>query len=327
MISHLSRQGLGRIANYNSYSIPNLLFLQKDGIEGAPVEIARDGRVKIFGNMLDLPGIEEVSESQLGRKYFDFGDIVVIPGLFTLMKRPEKLLERIVSTRLEVGLRKIIYAPFIAERYTVPVLHYLGIDLLDAHMERINSGDLKDMWEMEKLVKRYMEKNELRVLVESMPSLLSKILLRLSDSIYYETMEKFFPTSGKYLNSSHFESLFRPDIRRWWERILKRYRKPGNERYLLLLPCSATKPYSRSPSHRYFRSLVEKSGRHVHEVIVTSPLGLVPRELEFTYPAAHYDIPVTGKWYGEEMEFTRTMLEKYIEDNEYESIIAFLPGS
>ena len=32
------------------------------------------------------------------------------------------------------------------------------------------------------------------------------------------------------------------------------------------------------------------------EIILTSPLGIVPRDLEYTYPAAHYDIPVTGDW-------------------------------
>ena len=35
----------------------------------------------------------------------------------------------------------------------------------------------------------------------------------------------------------------------------------------------------------------------LHELIVTSPVGLVPRELENSYPASSYDIPVIGIWY------------------------------
>ena len=35
--------------------------------------------------------------------------------------------------------------------------------------------------------------------------------------------------------------------------------------------------------------------------MVTSPLGLVPRSLEDFWPAAHYDIPVTGDWDSDEI--------------------------
>ena len=35
--------------------------------------------------------------------------------------------------------------------------------------------------------------------------------------------------------------------------------------------------------------------------MVTSPLGLVPRDLEEVWPAGHYDIPVTGDWTQDEV--------------------------
>ena len=35
--------------------------------------------------------------------------------------------------------------------------------------------------------------------------------------------------------------------------------------------------------------------------MVTSPLGLVPRDLEEVWPAGHYDIPVTGDWTQDEI--------------------------
>ena len=81
---------------------------------------------------------------------------------------------------------------------------------------------------------------------------------------------------------------------------------------LLILPCSARKPYFKSSSHKRFFNAIRKVDNHLalHVVSVTSPLGLVPRELEFCYPAAHYDIAVTGKWNASEIEMLRSQLAK-----------------
>jgi archaeosine synthase len=53
-----------------------------------------------------------------------------------------------------------------------------------------------------------------------------------------------------------------------------------------------------------FREVIDVSLRAsrfaVAETILTSPLGVVPRELERTYPASVYDLPVTGDWDAEE---------------------------
>jgi archaeosine synthase len=81
---------------------------------------------------------------------------------------------------------------------------------------------------------------------------------------------------------------------------------------LLILPCSARKPYFKSSSHKRFYNAIRDIDNHLalHIVSVTSPLGLVPRELEFCYPAAHYDIAVTGNWSPSEVEMLRTQLSK-----------------
>jgi archaeosine synthase len=41
-------------------------------------------------------------------------------------------------------------------------------------------------------------------------------------------------------------------------------------------------------------------------------LGVVPRELEYTFPAAHYDIPVTGEWSRKEEENLKEDLRHFI---------------
>ncbi|MEM2899458.1 MAG: DUF5591 domain-containing protein, partial [Thermoplasmata archaeon] len=123
------------------------------------------------------------------------------------------------------------------------------------------------------------------------------------------------------------ESLFRPDIIRFKKRLFERYKKPQSAKILLFLPCSAKKPYSFSKSHRAFKEAIESSGNAdvVHEVILTSPLGLVPRELELFYPAQQYDIPVTGDWDEIEISRIKEMVKWYLSTQEYEEIVVHIP--
>ncbi len=113
------------------------------------------------------------------------------------------------------------------------------------------------------------------------------------------------------------ESIRRPDVLRWHGRMIERYSPPPGLGLTVLLPCSAKKPYSKSKSHMGFRRHIRSGAKGkyplVHEVILTSPLGLVPRELEEVYPAAHYDVPVTGFWSEEEKETSVKLIKSYLE--------------
>jgi len=112
------------------------------------------------------------------------------------------------------------------------------------------------------------------------------------------------------------ESINRPEVQRWHQRMIERYQPPQGVGLSVLLPCSARKPYSKSKSHMAFLGMIRAgagSKKHlIHEAIITSPLGLVPRELEEVYPAAHYDVPVTGVWSGEETGFSVRLLKDYL---------------
>lgn len=118
------------------------------------------------------------------------------------------------------------------------------------------------------------------------------------------------------------DALSRPEVRRFAERVLDRYIPPSGD-VAVLLPCSARKPYSLSQSHRRYAGAI--AGRAV-ELIVTSPLGLVPREIERVYPAAQYDIPVTGHWDREELMATANLLAGFFSRHPYRRIIAHLEG-
>ena len=99
-------------------------------------------------------------------------------------------------------------------------------------------------------------------------------------------------------------SIHWPEVVRFRERIARRYRREGVADCVIVLPCSKTKPYSRSKSHRRFRTVIgpRKKVNDISEIILTSPLGAVPRELEGVPPARSYDISVTGIWSREEIE-------------------------
>lgn len=122
------------------------------------------------------------------------------------------------------------------------------------------------------------------------------------------------------------ESLQRPDVVRYRDRLRNHYTPPANAPVLLLLPCSAIKPYKRSKSHGVFRRILTDlhQAALVHEVMVTSPLGVVPRELEHTYPAAHYDVPVTGHWDLQEREMIRDQVRALLAIGNYETVVSHL---
>ncbi|MCF0226955.1 MAG: DUF5591 domain-containing protein [Methanobrevibacter sp.] len=102
------------------------------------------------------------------------------------------------------------------------------------------------------------------------------------------------------------ESLNRPEAVRWRERM--NLLKPMGET-IVLLPCSMKKPYSNSKSHMQFR----KATRSFQELIITSPFGICPRELENTFPIQSYDVAVTGDWSQDEIDASGKLLKKYVE--------------
>ncbi len=154
--------------------------------------------------------------------------------------------------------------------------------------------------------------------------------LRTADHTFQDYLEARTPVGGEGVYPCvGTTAVDRPAVRRFRRRVQdpSRYVPPERD-VLLLLPCSARKPYSDSPSHKRFREVLGgldpgRRGR-VHEVIVTSPLGVVPRELETFFPAAHYDMPVTGRYDGREREMVRDSLASLLDRGAYSQVICHL---
>lgn len=122
------------------------------------------------------------------------------------------------------------------------------------------------------------------------------------------------------------ESFRRPEMVRFRARLRERYRPPASKTILLLVPCSKTKPYRRSRSHRRFAGALEgvRALERVHVVSVSSPIGLVPQELEDVYPARQYDIPVTGDWSEPERDGVLAGVDHLRRFGKYGSVVVHL---
>ena len=176
--------------------------------------------------------------------------------------------------------------------------------------------------------KEAMKSGRLRWLVESTThnSPAHASLVRLVNREIYSFIEEFSPTTGPdALPVIGSESYNAPVVRRFRDYVANRYIAPDNKPLILLLPCSAKKPYSDSKSHRRFGAVIESAlygmESRVAQVILTSPLGLVPRELERIYPAGQYDIPVTGDWDTEEIEIGANALVTHLKKFSNSSVV------
>lgn len=172
-------------------------------------------------------------------------------------------------------------------------------------------------------------RGQLRELVEARlvaePALAE--MLRYADRLLGPMLEQRVPVVGATVRAYVLaEAHRRPEMARFRARLLERYRPPPSKSVLLLLPCSKTKPYRRSRSHRRFSAALEglRALERVHFVSVSSPIGLVPRELEDVYPARHYDIPVTGEWTEPERAAVVAGLDHLRREGQYRSTIVHL---
>jgi archaeosine synthase len=286
------------------------------------------------------------------------GDCVMAANWHTAFHNPRSYVGWLVNLKEKTPTDTAWYAPAAALPSNVYLLCYSGFDLFDYKAVDLRSaqrifcmpegefaadamdsgmcscsgcraGNLKEHNRQAldseiALVSRFIGQGQTRDLVESRSRFCAVhvAIMRHLDN-QYAFMERRLPVArAGIMRANSGECLHRAEVRRFAERVLTRYRPPKTD-VAVLLPCSAKKPYSLSQSHRKFRRAI--AGR-AHELIVTSPLGLVPRELETVYPAGHYDVPVTGTWDAEECASISAILAGYFRRHPYRRIIAHLEG-
>ena len=273
--------------------------------------------------------------------------IIVLTDAPQLVNLPGKLGEALVTIKRRFP-QSLIWTPGIGGPDNVALLTWMGVDLFDLTRSRMASasgillddsgprqpcselGEDSSMYSQIKSwqislakVRSAIKSNTLRNLVQasvlSSPKQVER--LRRFDRLCSEQEGLLSSISnGNSFDSYSHDILNDPLIKDWEKFIMEDYQAPNcYSKCLLLLPCSARKPYSLSKTHQKFRDATR--GLNAHEVMVTSPLGLVPRDLEEVWPAGHYDIPVTGEWSLDEVEKTQKLLDALIKNNHYDIII------
>jgi len=286
------------------------------------------------------------------------GDVVMAANWHTALANPRQYVAWLKALREKTPPDTLWYTPAAALPSNVHILcytgfglfDYTGVDLASAQglfctpegefaagaqkaglcgCEGCRSGDLnlhnRLALEHEVALARYfIGQQKLRELVEARCRMNANhvAIMRNLDQDYAWS-EPYSPVARSgVMRANSGESMQRVEVRRFAERLLTRYQPPKTT-VAVLLPCSAKKPYSLSQSHRRFQQAI--AGR-AHELIVTSPLGLVPRELECVYPAMHYNVPVTGYWDAEECAYISDILARYLSLHPYDRVIAHLEG-
>jgi archaeosine synthase len=304
----------------------------------------RDGKMVIMDTSLDA---DFAYPDFMGKKdpIRKAGDLRILPNGSELIQRPSRLLKIIHDNFWNEKFGSLLYVQGISDPYLIPVLVYAGISFFDDSYARIESVNMVQYTPLGRMKADHDPTDEniqflrnivsvtaasiksgtLRDLVEKF-QVSSKALeiLRILDFRYGDETERVFPSRTGSIRANSIESLERPDLVRYRTRLLGDYRPPG-EKIALIIPCSARKPYSRSKSHLRLISAIGEFRKYIHEIIVTSPVGLVPRELEEGYPARYYDIPVIGHWYEDEKSMMSTLVSEYFARNHYAGVLAFLP--
>ncbi|MHA1976527.1 MAG: DUF5591 domain-containing protein [Candidatus Hodarchaeales archaeon] len=274
--------------------------------------------------MLNIPFRSIQADSFNELKALNVG-IICLGDISSLLNHPRYLLSYLSSIKEKISPDVMLYTPGVPSSF-FPILTYLGVDLFDfTYLSTLNNAEnvleldneMRDYNLIMKRIKSALRSGKLRDLVRvhanSYPP--QKTLLRMIDKqISLDQGTSIYGTESLYCTDQ--TDFSRPEVKRFRKRISERYQLGSHIQGIIFLPCSAKKPYSQSKSHRAFQSVIRrtlKSRRHsIAEIILTSPLGIVPRELEYTYPAAHYDIPVTGDWSSLEKEQLAQDLENFL---------------
>ncbi len=180
-------------------------------------------------------------------------------------------------------------------------------------------------------IKQYLNTEDYRAFLEKTthddPLLYSS--LKTLDKEYFKTLRLETPLSmeSTLIKCIGPISYNRPDFKEFRKRITTTFTPEPWTKLIIILPCSAKKPYSESKSHKLFYKVIRKFPEFpdFQEIILTSPLGAIPRQLENIYPVNSYDIPVTGEWDYEEVQISAKMLIKLLKKyNEKIPIICHL---
>jgi len=197
--------------------------------------------------------------------------------------------------------------------------HFLTDKYSSEKIEQLTLHNIISAYTYMNKIKLYMRMEDFRGFIEksSFDDMNIISTLRVLDNQYFNILKYETPLTqtNKVINCHGSLSYNRQDFQGFRERLIKRFTPESWTKLIIILPCSAKKPYSESRSHKKFHSVIRKyrDFPDFQEIILTSPLGAIPRQLEDIYPVNSYDISVTGEWDSEEIAIAANMLISLLE--------------
>ncbi|ELY60521.1 tRNA-guanine transglycosylase [Natronococcus amylolyticus DSM 10524] len=339
----------------------SLTVLPHRGFPGGTADEVKESFAVEYPNV-DYPSVAVVSSDHAD----DHGtDAYAVSDVQSITGHGAALVEAVVEAREAIPTDTALYFSGVATPRNVAVLAYAGVDLFDETATVVKGTEgrylttddayfLEDLEELpcacpacEKsreeftledcvehnvnaleaelgIVRRRIRDGRLRDYVEGQARQDQWLTaaMRELDSQWGYLEERTPILRDAQIDAASSDTIRRVEIQRYADRVTTRYQNRFNNP-LVLVPCSAAKPYSESQSHRQFHDAIQFRG---HLVSMTSPIGVVPQELETTYPAQHYDTVVTGRWSEDEKQFVSQVLQRYLERNSYPEIIAHVPN-
>ncbi len=332
----------------------------KPGVHPGKVELASSGTwfyPTDATGPLAIPALQPVASTVV--QVMPVGDeLAIFHDAAGWASNPKNLVAAFIEARRQATPGRLLWAPGLGTPEDYALWCYLGVDLFDASplllaaargqalttdgtLDAVAAsrllGDGKPWGEAELLAhnleaaRRELEKIRLSIETGALRALVERRVASKPASI--ELLRRFDREHGHLeaaaprhravaLPALTVDAIWMPEVESFRRRLRNAY-EPPQAPILLLLPCSQKKPYKMSRSHRIFGRVLDNSGiRHlIHEVMITSPLGLVPRELEEVYPAQAYDIPVTGHWLRDEEAIVREQLAALLSKGAYKHVV------
>ncbi|MFQ6044684.1 MAG: DUF5591 domain-containing protein, partial [Candidatus Poribacteria bacterium] len=213
-----------------------------------------------------------------------------------------------------------------SEFYADIALHNLEMDYksLNTMTEAINAGE-----SMEALVK-YAESNpEIGGALEWLATKDDILKTRIRRTVFVrERRTPYDPAHDGQLTFLSDEPTVKLSYTPDSFRIPEDYRPPEGKQVLLIIPCSAEKPYSRSRTHRILMDrLLGAFGMKVnliHKVTLSGLYGPVPEEFETEEPVLKYEFRLVPQDYKQTLLCTQRIgeyLEKY--DQNYDLRVGY----
>ncbi len=287
-------------------------------------------------------------------------DPTVVFPLFSYdwKEKPQRFVKEIVELRSHLPVDIALGLGGLIPPHFYPFLVYLGIDIIDSTWIQwtcsqglVLSPDFKTTssaediqylmndewnaceWNLRQAkywisrTRRLISLGQLRDLVEESvhwSPFFASALRACDKGLPLPYFEKGIPVTGSPIYCAGEESLSRPEISSFHKRVHDRFDPWEHHKVVVILPCSYKKPYFISQSHQRFTSVINQESRksqiRAGKIIVTSPIGAVPGELDLAFPVSHYDVPVTGDWSETEIKATGSNLAQLLKQYPRETI-------